>query len=713
MLVLTVALACGGAQHEPIKRVELPTPTATATSIAPISSVHAVAQTGPRGEVWALAWSPRGDLLAMGSFDHTIRIWNDRGVMLGVLRGHREALTDLAFSPRGDVLASAARDGTVRLWDLHHAGKHLKLDHAGDHLAFDATGERVVSVGYDLHARVWNVASGAIERTLDAPRGRQLRGVAWSGARIVAVALDGPLFVWSTDTWQRTVDAIGGRLERLRFSPDGSVLAGAGGNNGSVVLFDVATMARRELSHADVEPSALCFSPDGKTLVTNGSFGQVHVWNVATGAHQKTFAHAGYNEAIACAPNDARVAVGGKVPTVSHVEVPTTRVYDIASSREVLDLDGARPIEHAEWDDRGETLMTEGAEVALWSASTGAKTGGFAAEGVDVEWNPRRSLFASVKARAVSVVDANGAPYGLIPFTGETRVAWSPDGETLAIWNDSSVTLWSAAKRTKREIAGAKAKSFVSGVAFDPESREIAIASGDDVDAYTIATGQLARTYAIKGHTQSWHRAESIVFGPHGELAATVNGPGALLFDATGAFTADVPDRSWFALPAFSADGRTVAYATGHDVVLRGALGDRFHGHDDVVRSIAWSPDGRSLASSSDDQTVRVWRPRKPQPSAVFDTYDGRVWSVAWHPRGKALLGVGNEALIHRLQDHRTLHMLVTPGATAAAWFTEDGAFAGDERALSLAVLREGDDLLDPKLGQAKWTKDPTLLSDL
>jgi hypothetical protein len=79
------------------------------------------------------------------------------------------------------------------------------------------------------------------------------------------------------------------------------------------------------------------------------------------------------------------------------------------------------------------------------------------------------------------------------------------------------------------------------------------------------------------------------------------------------------------------------------------------------------------------------------------------------------LLGQGNEAQIHRLSDAQTLRMLVTPGATAAAWYTDAGEYAGDEAALALAFLRPSDDLLAPTLSTqaSSWKARPELLSDL
>jgi WD40 repeat protein len=710
LVFASIIVACGGVGDtpKPPNAVTLGTVTPP-TPVTPEPSVHAVAQTASRSDIWAIAWSPKGDLVATGSFDHTIRVWNDEGVLLAVLRGHREALKNLEFSPRGDVLASTARDGTLRLWDLHHAGKHRKIDHSGDHLAFDAAGEHVVTVGYDLHARIWNVATGALDRTLEAPRGRQLRAVAWHGDTIAAVSLDGQIYTWSTKTGVMS-QGVAPYPDAVQFSPDGSVLAVTSYAQHAVWVFDPATLARRELKHADVTPSALCFTSDGKTLVTNGTFGELHVWNVASGAHQRVIAHPGYIEAVACSPRGSTVIAGGKVPTVAHVEVPVTRAYDVASGHETMRLEGkTRAIERGAWSETGDVLMTEGEEVALWDMRTGARTSAFHPESGDVAWNPRRSLFAVVKARGVEITDGAGAPSGFVPFTGEIRTRWSPDGESLAIWNDTSVIVWSATKHTRRTITAAKARTMLSDVAFDAGGRELGVAIDQTVDAYALDTGQLARSYTLTGHAASWSRVESFAWGPRGELAATLSGPGAVVFDGTGAFRDSLADRSWFALPAFSRDGATLAYTVKHDIVLRGSQTAVFHGHDDVVRSVAWSPDGRTLASSSDDQTIRVWRPGKSEPSITFDTYDGRVWTVQWHPRGHGLLGVGNEMLMHRLEGRRTIHMVVA--GASAAWFTEDGAWFGDEKALASVVLRTSDDLLDPKLDPKRWKRDDTLLA--
>lgn len=79
--------------------------------------------------VSALAFSPRGEILATGSWDQTVRLWDRWGESLGVLRGHGDGyaiadrLTALAWHPTGQWLASTSRDRTLRLWTVQ--GKTL------------------------------------------------------------------------------------------------------------------------------------------------------------------------------------------------------------------------------------------------------------------------------------------------------------------------------------------------------------------------------------------------------------------------------------------------------------------------------------------------------------------------------------------------------------------------------------------------------------
>jgi len=73
---------------------------------------------GQTSVITVVAFSPERQLVATGSEDKTIRIWDiAAGSEQRVLAGHTDRLTSLAFSPDGQRLASTSFDGTVRLWD--------------------------------------------------------------------------------------------------------------------------------------------------------------------------------------------------------------------------------------------------------------------------------------------------------------------------------------------------------------------------------------------------------------------------------------------------------------------------------------------------------------------------------------------------------------------------------------------------------------------
>jgi WD40 repeat protein len=125
-------------------------------------------QTGQK-VVRALAFSPDGATLATGGSDQTVRLWNARArtAACGEPLPHDETVTSLAFSPDGQLLASGSRDTLVRVWDLAScpAHSHEPLGRHRDEVVavrFRADGQVLASAGRDATVMQWDVRAGLL-----------------------------------------------------------------------------------------------------------------------------------------------------------------------------------------------------------------------------------------------------------------------------------------------------------------------------------------------------------------------------------------------------------------------------------------------------------------------------------------------------------------------------------------------------------------------
>jgi WD40 repeat protein len=310
---------------------------------------------GHGSAVRAVAWSPNGRLLLSGSNDHTARVWDTQfDQELLPLGAHRGAAVDASFDPAGRRIVSAGTDGTARIWSVRGRRLLHVLSHrrAVEDAEFSSDGRQVVTASLDGTAGIWNSTTGARLRTLQVGAPVSVARFSPDGAIVVTGNARGGVRLWRASDGRplgaakqngNVTDAVFARdgrtvasaglagvsewsvpsaklirvlgsprgVSRVAFSPDGSLVAGAG-NDGSATIWDAAEGGRRNLFRVSKKDPVtdVVFSPDGRLLLATGL--HVQTWNLRTGALLHTLVgHVGPVSRGAFSPDGQWIATTG------------------------------------------------------------------------------------------------------------------------------------------------------------------------------------------------------------------------------------------------------------------------------------------------------------------------------------------------------------------------------------------------------------------
>ena len=293
--------------------------------LAEVSPHQIATLEGHTDGVAAVSFSPDGSLLASGSSDGTILLWDMRSRERVATLGHTDGVAAVSFSPDGSLLASGSSDGTILLWDMRSRERVATLGHTDGVAAvsFSPDGSLLASGSSDGTILLWDMRSRERVATFGvAILERHTDGVAAvsfspDGALLASGLGDRTVLLWDVATREQ-VATLGHRLwvNAVSFSPDGALLA-SGLWHRTVLLWDVAT--REQVAtlegHTNVVYS-VSFSPDGALLATGGWDGMVILWDVLTREKIIAFGHTDLIRSVSFSPDGTTLAAGGEDGTI-------------------------------------------------------------------------------------------------------------------------------------------------------------------------------------------------------------------------------------------------------------------------------------------------------------------------------------------------------------------------------------------------------------
>jgi WD40 repeat protein len=560
----------------------------------------------------------------------------------GRLIGHTDAVRSVSFSPDGHTLATGSADQSVILWDLTEPARPRRIGepltgHASavSSVSFSPDGRTLATGSGDQSVILWDLTEPARPRRIGQP-------------------LTGYL----------------GWVYSVSFSPDGRTLATSSGDKGEVDLWDVTDLPRPRwigspLTGYTGQVSFVSFSPDGRTLATSSRNSTVDLWDVTNMTQLKTRGLRVFENATSAAFSRDRPTLA-----VSSLDGSVT-VWDVSDPRSPQQL--GQPI-------IGQTRPSP----KVWLGNREGRS-----------YQSVTALSVNGDAVAVSNGDKLVSLWDISDPGHQKRIgqslaghsnvvssmAFAPDMQTFVTGSDDgTVVLWDLIDRTRPERIGQPFKedrrtllpevslpSFVASIAFAPSGQ--VLATGNYAGGATLwDLSNLSRPQPV-GEPIAM-QASLVMFSPVRNTLATMVAGKPVFHDLA---TPSNPKRiERFGLDetkasvdvneamAFTSDGRLLAVSSG-------SIGDGLSLWDMTdperaqriglidqslvgVKSMAFAPEGRTLATGFVDGTMILWdltRPEQPQRIAEMGTENSfSVNSLAFSPDGRTLAAASEDSTI-------------------------------------------------------------------
>ncbi len=587
------------------------------------------------GIVFAL-YHPDGDLIATGDANGDVSLWQIAdGQRIAVYQGHTNWTRALAFSPDGNILVSSSEDCTVRLWDVR-SGRQLAMlgphTHPFRGMVFSQDGQRLVIASDDCLIRIYDFPKLIADTSL-------LQAI---DRHCIQILRGHTNWVFS-----------------VKYSPDESRLASASAD-GTVRIWDVATSECVQILPHEHWVIRTLFSPDGRDLIVSGMSATIYIWNPVDGQLTQTLTgHSDWVWSIDLSADGQTL--------ISTGEDRTIRMWDLrtGSDRTIF-----RAHQDRIWtvalapDDRHAVTGSEDRTIKIWDLHRGkcVKTiNGYGNWIKSIAFIPQQDWLASSHRDGRIRLWQLQHLSCIHTLTGHTdavvAIAISHDGSYLASSSlDRTIRIWDLQSLVCIQTIDTQVDGSCSLVFSPNRNRLIAGNDRADLQIWDIATGQLDRT--IAGHP---NRIQAVAVCQVQNLLVTACESMLRIWDLQTykCLHTIIAHQLPIICVAFSPDGRYLATGSMDKTVK---IWDThswdclqtLRGHHSLTLTVAFSPtpvrsgtnDDYQLIVGSGDRLITRWNIHTGECLQTYVGHTNWVWSIAYSPDGSQIASAGEDETI-------------------------------------------------------------------
>jgi WD40 repeat protein len=658
------------------------------------------------GTVRSVAFSPNGQIIASGSIDRTIKIWEpENGELIHTISGHCSDIYSVAISPDSQILASGSSDGEIRLWQLS-TGELLGIliGHKGaiTSVAFSPDGQSLASSSTDKTIKIWNLSTKQVLYTLSGHADR-VTSVAFSpdGQILASSSADKKIKLWNLHNAKliRTLTGHSSVVNCVAFSPDGQTLA-TGSFDRTIKIWNLETgeplyiLTSRSL---DVVHS-LTFSPNGLMLVSGDNDKRIKIWKLGNGkVFRNLEGHSGWVSSVAISPDGQTLASGSadrtiKIWTVSSIPDFGNKPPSLKTQSQPVRIKLESPVDSPSSEQEikdNESQFQEVLKIAdtAWCKKYRTRLKGDQIVVLQAAWYRKNydeieyetNYSAEYLRRIVSskfwklFSEALGEKVSKQTFRSvmsqrllkQASRRGSNMKQLQSKRSETSAPLPAVSQKVEQKLhsfepslSEPQAQNWkcvytltghregVNSIVISPNEEILASGGADtSVKVWSLRTGEEIRTlggWFSKPHSKS---VNSVAISPNGQILATA-----------------------------SEDAKVKIWNLSTGKLLYSDLCE----HSKSIYCVAISPDGQILASGSADSTIRLWNLGTGKKSDTLIGHLDAVNSVAISPDGQILASgsADKTIIIWNLRTGKTIDTLSThswPINTVA--FSLDGQF--------------------------------------